>query len=45
MSDFLKKAKEKVTEAKDTITGETGDLAEKTKEKAEDTKDTITEDN
>jgi hypothetical protein len=44
MSDFLKKAKEKVTEVKDTITGETGDLAEKTKEKAEDTKDTITED-
>lgn len=43
MSDFLKKVKEKVTEAKDTITGETGDPTEKTKEKAEDSKDNVTE--
>lgn len=43
MSDFLKKVKEKVNEAKDTITGETGDLTEKTKEKAEDSKDNVTE--
>jgi hypothetical protein len=44
MSDFLKKAKEKVTGAKDTISKESGDLAEKTKEKAKDAKDTISGD-
>jgi len=39
MSDFLKKAKEKVTGAKDTISEGSGDLADKTKEKAKDAKD------
>lgn len=35
---LLKKAKKKVTEMKDTITGEMGDLTEKTNEEAEDSK-------
>jgi len=44
MSDFLKKAKEKVTEAKDTVTGETANLADKTKEKTKDAEDKVTGD-
>jgi len=43
MSDFLKKAKEKIIEAEHKVAGETANLADKTKEKTTEVKDTVTE--
>ena len=44
MSDFLKKAKEKIIEAEHKVTGETANLADKTKEKTGEAEHKVTGD-